>query len=373
MLYIHRKLLFTSSLILMGVFALMGSHAYAASVPSQSDSNVPDQYARATVTDISAEETDPTAPDGLRFHQQVHISIVDGVDNGNDVVVDYYANSSKQRLSVREEVVAVKVQGADGAQYQIADVYRLPQLWWLLALFFVLTLFFARGRGISSLLGLIVSIAILAVFVIPKILAGWNPLVVSLTGAILIALISIYLAHGFSKRTSVALLGTFITLVLSVALVALFVPFMKLFGIGTDDAAQLQVSNIDLRGLLMGGIIIGALGVLNDITTAQSAAVYELYDANPALKLKELYRKGLRIGREHITSLINTLALTYVGAAFPLLLLLTLYPKPLWVVLNSEDIMQEIIRTLIGGLTLMFAVPITTFLAAYFISKKKKV
>ena len=358
--------------ICISLVLILPLHAYAATSPSSS-SDVPDQYVKASVADIIVEETDPTAPDGLRFHQQLRITVLDGADARSDVVVDYYANTSKQRLSTGEEVVAVKVQGADGAQYQIADVYRLPQLWWLLGLFFVLTLFFARGRGISSLVGLIVSIAILAVFVIPKILAGWNPLGVSLSGAILIALISIYLAHGFSKRTSVALAGTLITLVLSVGLVALFVPFMKLFGIGTDEAAQLQVSNIDLRGLLMGGIIIGALGVLNDITTAQSAAIYELYDANPVLKMKELYKKGLRIGREHITSLINTLALTYVGAAFPLLLLLTLYPKPLWVVLNSEDIMQEIIRTLIGGLTLMFAVPITTFLAAYFISKKKKV
>ncbi|HYC80108.1 MAG TPA: YibE/F family protein, partial [Candidatus Binatia bacterium] len=129
---------------------------------------------------------------------------------------------------------------------------------------------------------------------------------------------------------------------------------------------------LNLRGLLLGGIILGVLGVLDDITTAQSAAVYEIRRANPALPFKELYSRGLSIGREHISSLVNTLFLAYAGASLPLFLFFTAgdHPQPFWVTLNSEFIAEELIRTLVGSVALMLAVPITTFLAAYYFSRR---
>jgi len=147
----------------------------------------------------------------------------------------------------------------------------------------------------------------------------------------------------------------------------------RLFGMGTEEAFYVQMGlleNIDLKGLLLGGIIIGALGVLDDVTTGQAAAVDEIHKANPTLPFIELYRRGLSVGREHITSLVNTLALAYIGAGLPLLLLFTTNTvQPLWVAMNAESIVEEIIRTLVGSTTLIFAVPITTALMAHILKR----
>ena len=225
--------------------------------------------------------------------------------------------------------------------------------------------------GLQSVLGLFVSILILAAFVVPQIIHGKNPLLISFIGAFLIACTALYLAHGFSKKTSIALASTLLTLLVSAILAIIFVHTASLFGLGSEEAMYLQIGqtqNINLRGLLLGGIIIGALGVLDDITTAQTAAIAEIYRHNPRLKFRDLYRSGLTIGREHIASLVNSLALAYVGASMPLLLLFTVNrTSPLWVILNSEFIAEEIVRTLVGSATLLFAVPISTFFAAWLI------
>jgi len=146
----------------------------------------------------------------------------------------------------------------------------------------------------------------------------------------------------------------------------------RLFGLGSEESLDLQygaLKNINLQGLLLAGIIIGALGVLDDITTAQTAAVAELKLANAKLSFDELYRRGMAVGKEHITSLVNTLALAYAGASLPMLLLFTVYQQPLWVTLNSEFVVEEVVRTVVGSLALTVAVPITTFLAAYWFSR----
>jgi uncharacterized membrane protein len=189
----------------------------------------------------------------------------------------------------------------------------------------------------------------------------------------MIAVISLYLAHGFSKRTSIAVASTVIAIVVSALLAILFVDLTKIAGLGSEEALYLQVANlgkINLKGLLLGGIIIGSLGVLDDITTAQTATVEEISAANNKLDFAELYRRGTSVGREHILSLINTLVLAYAGSSFPLFILIVRNTtEPLWVVLNSEPIVEEIVRTIVGSATLMFAVPISTVLAAYFYSR----
>ncbi|MEK9181053.1 MAG: YibE/F family protein, partial [Patescibacteria group bacterium] len=130
--------------------------------------------------------------------------------------------------------------------------------------------------------------------------------------------------------------------------------------------------NLDLRGLLLAGIIVGALGVLDDTTTVQAATVEELKQANPAFTFADLYRGGLSVGREHITSLVNTLVLAYLGSQLLIFILFYAGPnQPLWVTLNSEFIGEEIIRTLVGSATIILAVPITTLLAAWYFSRKQ--
>lgn len=211
----------------------------------------------------------------------------------------------------------------------------------------------------------------LARFVVPRILAGEHPLGVTLAGAVMIALTSIYLAHGANRRTTVALAGLLVTLAAAAGLAILFVSLARLSGAGSEEAVLLQVGHlagVNLRGLLLGGILLGALGVLDDITTAQAAAVEEISRANPSLGPTDLYRRGLSVGREHITALVNTLVLAYAGASLPLFLLFTINPdQPLWVTLNTEFVAEEIVRTLVGSIALVLAVPVTTLLAARFL------
>ena len=167
------------------------------------------------------------------------------------------------------------------------------------------------------------------------------------------------------------MVSTLITLTLSIGIALLTVSWAKLFGLGSEEAFYVQVgtfANLNLRGLLLGGIIIGILGVLDDITTAQAAAIEEIHRANPKLNFFELAKRGLSVAGEHIVSLVNTLALAYIGASFPLLLLFSQAYVPIWVALNSERVIEEIVRTLIGSSALVFAVPITTYLAAWFFS-----
>jgi hypothetical protein len=185
------------------------------------------------------------------------------------------------------------------------------------------------------------------------------------------------LMHPFpnaNHRTSIALASTLLALGFSVGLAAAFVRLASLFGTGSEAAFYLQYGGyqmLNLRGLLLGGIIVGTLGVLDDITTAQVATVEEISIADPRLSFAELYRRGLSVGREHIASLVNTLALAYAGASLPLFLIFSINKvQPIWVILNGEPVAEEFVRTLVGSSGLIIAVPISTWLAAYFFSRR---
>lgn len=283
------------------------------------------------------------------------------------------ANAETQALKEGESVVILKNQEFDQAYYYVTDKYRLPMIGLLLILFAAVAIFFTGWKGVASLIGLGFNILVITGFIIPNIIDGKNPLLIALIGGLFIAFVSLYFAHGFNKRTSIALGSTLITLVIAIGLSLLFVKLAKLSGTGTEEAYFLQFgdySNVSLQGLLLGGILIGALGVLDDVTTAQTAAIHELKRANPKYGFRELYHSGITIGKEHITSLINTLALAYAGSAMPVLLLFTLSQQPLWVILNSELVSEELIRTLVGSLSLILAVPITTALAAKYYQDK---
>lgn len=305
--------------------------------------------------------------------QTVQVRLTSGPQAGRELELEYGALSEAQQLHAGERVVILVPDTTEPDRVYVFEKDRRSALYLSIAAFLVLTVVFARGRGAAALVGLAFSIIVLAWFVVPRIMAGDNPLLVSLLGSLCIASVSIYLAHGFNRKTSVALAGTIITVVIAIGCAVLLVHLAKLFGMGSEEAYYLQlapINRINLRGLLLGGIIIGALGVLDDITTAQAAAVQEIARANPSLSRAELFRRGSVIGREHITSLVNTLVLAYAGASFPALLLFTIYQRPLWVVLNTEVIAEEIVRTLVGSIALMCAVPITTLLAAHFLRQQ---
>lgn len=337
------------------------------------------EISRAEVLEIKSEDLVEN-PHFSRILAVVQARILSGGEKGREVEVEYQDQLSRpelQKLRVGDQVVIGKISTPEETVYTVIDRYRIMPLVWMFILFIVCALLFGRTRGAMSLVGLAFSIIVLILFIAPNLLAGKNPLLVTMVGAGAIVLVSIFLAHGFRQRTVVAVIGTITTLLIAEGLAYGFVVAAHLLGKGTEDAFYLQqgfMGALDMRGLLLSGVIIGTLGVLDDITTAQSAVVEELLDANPNLGFKELFYKASSVGREHISSLINTLVLAYAGASLPLFLLLSMNSgQPLWVIINSEFMAEEILRALIGSMALIIAVPLTTSLAAWYFTRERNI
>jgi uncharacterized membrane protein len=250
-------------------------------------------------------------------------------------------------------------------QYQFADFQRRQTLLWLVIAFGIVVVALGGWRGAAALGGLIASVGVLLVFVLPAILDGHSPVMVAVVGAATIAFVALYTAHGFSRMTTVALIGTLAALILTALLSFLVVGIAEFTGFVTEESALLTLfDDIDVRGLLLAGIVLGAAGAIDDVTVTQASAVWELRAANPELTSAELFSRGLRIGRDHIASTVNTLLLAYAGAALPLLVLFVLSEQSLGTVANSEVVAVEIVRTLVGSIGLVAAVPFTTWMAA---------
>ncbi|MCA9388254.1 YibE/F family protein [Candidatus Berkelbacteria bacterium] len=335
---------------------------------------IPDpEHFRATVIKVDDAVSDQFGQS--KAYQAVRLKLESGSGKGEYVDLEHgllFELADEQKVTPGEQIVATKNYKIDGSVFwTITDKYRLNKAWWLVGIFVVLVIAVARFRGLMSLLGLVASFLILSIFIVPSIIAGRDPALVSLAGSIAIILISIYLSHGFNKQTTVAVVSTSLTLALAVAFSYLAVNWLGLSGVGSEDAYNLQIGlgAIDLKGLLLGGMIIGTLGVLDDITIGQTAIVAELYRANHKLSMGELVRRGLRVGQEHIASLVNTLVLAYAGASMAIFIFIAVSDLPIWVLLNSEFALEEITRALVGSSALILAVPITTWLAAQAVKK----
>jgi uncharacterized membrane protein len=251
-------------------------------------------------------------------------------------------------------------------QAYFVDFVRTPPLTWLLGAFVALSILISGWKGVRSLLAMALSLAVILAYLLPRILQGDDPVTISVTGAFVILASTLYLVYGWTLKTHAAVLGTLAALVLTGLLAAFFVTFTRLTGFGSEEAmflSQQSATPINLRGLVLSGILIGALGVLDDLVITQASAVFELYSLNPRATFGELFRRGMRIGQDHVAATVNTLVLAYAGAALPLLLLVSLSGEQ-WVnFLNREFVTEEVVRTLVGSLGLMSAVPLTTGLA----------
>ncbi len=302
------------------------------------------------------------------------VRMTDGPASGRTVRLIVPIEPSTPRFTAGDQVVLAYNGGdvADPSSYVLKDFQRGLPLLLLAGLFALAVIVLGRWQGVAALVALALSFVVLALFVLPAILAGENPLLVAIAGAGLIMFIALYLTHGLSARTSVAVLGTLASLALIGLLSVLFSAASSLTGLD-DSTASLIGSlghGIDARGLLLAGVVIGALGVLDDITVTQTSAVWELRRANPSLSWRELYAAGLRIGRDHVGSAVNTLVMAYAGAALPVLLVSAISGVGLGSVLGSQDIAQEIVRTLAGSVGIVAAVPVTTVLAALIASRE---
>ncbi len=275
---------------------------------------------------------------------------------------------STPRFTVGDHVVLAYTGGnpSEAESYQIQDFQRGTSMLWLVALFAAAVLLLGRWRGLASLAALGFSFLVLAVYLFPAILTGASPVIVGVLAASVIMFGVLYLTHGVSAQTSSAVLGTVLSLGLIGVLGTVFSAATQLTGLDDDTGKLIGFlgHGIDTRGLLLAGMVIGALGVLDDVTVTQTSAVWELRRANPELGARALYTAALRIGRDHVSSAVNTLALAYTGAVLPLLLIFSLSGQGFGTMITTQDIAQEVVRTLVGSIGLVAAVPVTTAIAA---------
>lgn len=336
------------------------------------------EYEKGVVSEVVFEQVDEVQ-NSQSIAQQLKVVLSNSGKAGEVVTVDntqILDKAGSVHYKVGDKVVLGLIPTEFADQYVILDRDRLSGIYIVIALFLVLALIVGLRRGLTSLIGLVITGCVLLFFISPQILLGKDPFLVALVGAGAIVLVSMFISHGFNKRIQVSAISTIMSLVVTALIAYSFVYIAQLFGFGQSDAFLLEtgyLGSINLRGVLLAGIVISVLGVLDDVTTAQTAAVEELHKTDPSLSIKSLYQKGLSIGREHIASLINTLILVYAGAALPLFLLLTMQKsQPFWVLLNSEFIAEELVRSLVGSITLILAVPLSTLLAAYIYTYKSK-
>jgi len=279
---------------------------------------------------------------------------------GDEALVDFtYDNDDLEILSVRP---------ADPqTMYQFADFDRRMVLIVVAVAFAAVVVALGGWRGATALIGLVVSVAILLMFVLPAILDGRSPVLVAVFGSAAIAYVAMYLAHGINRMTTIALVGMTAALVLTALLSAMVVAAARFTGFAVEETSLLTFfDGIDVSGLLLAGIVLGAAGALDDVTITQASTVWELQEANPSLDRKGRFRGALKVGRDHIASMVNTLLLAYAGASLPLLVLFVLAHQSLGTIANSEVVAVEIVRTLVGSIGLVAAVPLTTWLAARF-------
>lgn len=254
-----------------------------------------------------------------------------------------------------------------GNTYTFLDMDRTTTIWLWLGAAVLLIILVGMTRGVLSLIGLGITLAAVMGFLVPALLRGGDPVALAITAGAAILFPVLFLVHGINWKSASALAGTLTTMVLAAGLANLAISTSQLRGLGNEDnlLIQLYLPDVSVTGLLLAGFIIGALGVLNDVTIAQASTVQELYEAAPRSRPMEVFRSAMRVGRDHIASMVYTLVLAYLGTALPLSILLSVSDRPLMQSLTSDVVDTELLRSTIGAVALVLAVPITTLIAAY--------
>lgn len=299
--------------------------------------------------------------------ERLRVKIIEGEATDQTAVIDagdLFPESASHDFVAGDRIV---VRQDENGELQFVERYRLPAVYGLLVVFCLLCVVIGGKRGFYGLLGLLSTITVIGVLLVPQIHAGQSIYLIGWIALALIGSLSVLIAHGFHKTTLIALSGIGLTLSIASVFAWGSTHLAAVFGLGTETPLQVflfGLTDVDFRGLFLIGTLLGALGVLDDVTTAQATVVAELKKANPLLSAGELYRGASAVGKEHIVSMINTLFLAYAGVSLPLLLLFYADPMPLWAFLNSEMMAEEIIRTVVGSSAILFSVPLTSWIAA---------
>jgi uncharacterized membrane protein len=346
--------------VLAGAVALWPHGPLARPAGTEDDQT---RLVRATLTRVETnpcEQAEPGAPGSTCIRVEARLT------GGEQVRFETTDPTGGTFRAGQRVQLAVLEQPGQPPFYNIRDLERGRPMLLLVALFVAAVVAFGRWQGIRSLVGLGLSFLVIIVFVVPAILRGRSPVPVALVGAMAIMLVSLYLAHGTGRKTTAAVVGTALALGLTAGLAAAFVGVAALTGLASEDAlnASFAVGGLSLRGLLLAGIILGGLGVLDDVTVSQASLVFELRRADPDAGFGELVAGALAVGRDHVAATVNTLFLAYVGASLPLLVLFVTSGDSFGTVATAEAVAVEVVRTLCGSIGLIAAVPLTTVLAA---------
>jgi uncharacterized membrane protein len=310
-------------------------------------------------------------------YQKLELKLTNGFNQGKTVIIEnghqplanvvVYKEGDRVIVSMGEDLEGKEI-------YTIVDYVRKDGLVLLTIIFVALTLIVARLKGLMSILSMVFTFGVVFVYILPQLSLGKNPMLVAVLASVIIIPISFYMAHGVSQKTTVAVVSSLLSLGITAGLSLLFIRLGRLTGLASEEAGMLLIQrsgDFDMKGLLLSGIIIGALGVLDDITVAQAGVVNELIKSGEKTNKVKIYKQAMNVGRDHISSMVNTLVLAYAGASMPLLLIFVDNPHPWGEIINYEFLAEEIIRTMVGSIGLILAVPITTAIAVNWIKKEK--
>lgn len=349
------------------LFLLLAIPAYA------QNTSQPGVIERAEVIEVISEEETSPLEDFANietFVQVLSLKIIDGEDAGKEITLENdYVKFQKGDVIFLEKYIDNGVEA-----YTIKERDRQMPIYILLLIFALTILIFGGKQGLRSIISLVGGFLVIIYLLLPLLLKGYSPILISITFATIILFIAIFFTHGFNRESLVAFMGTILAVVLTGLLAFFSVSIMRLTGFESEESLFLSMGNavkLNFHGLLLGGILIGVLGILDDIAVTQAAVVSEIYQSANTLTKKEVYKKAMRVGREHVSALVNTLVLAYAGASLPLLLLISKSDYPLRLITSQELFSVEIVRTIVGSIGLVLTVPITTLLAVYLLKDYK--
>lgn len=325
------------------------------------------EQVRAEVVEVVDEyERAITGTEATATVQEVRVKLLEGARVGEVVRLE----SELVSLRASDHIVVNHTITIGGDEYYTyADFERRPTLIFIALVFVLMLLAFSGWQGVRALLSLGGSIAGIFCLLVPALLAGWDPVIASVGIAGGVLALVFFGTHGFTLRSKIAFFGTFGAVIVTGVIASVSSHLMRLTGFSSDASVYLNFATngqLDLAGLLLGSIIIGILGVLDDVSITQASVVEQLKHANPALHFRDLYQRAIKVGRDHIGSLVNTLALAYVGVSLPLILLYAQTDSPIWQTLNQEVVAAELLRIIVGSIGLILAVPATTLVAAWY-------
>ncbi|MEK7461995.1 MAG: YibE/F family protein [Patescibacteria group bacterium] len=318
---------------------------------------------------VSSEEREVTGTDTTTSVQEVRVLLEEGEKKGEVVPMTV----EMIKLEVDDKVFVNRVVTINGDEYITFSTYeRRPMLLGIFALFVAMLLCISKWQGVRALLSLAISVAAIIFVLVPALLAGYDPALTTLGIAAIILAFALFGTHGFNARSTISFIGTFSAVLITCVLSYVCVRGMRLTGFSDDASVYLNFAtngSLDLAGLLLGGIIIGILGILDDVAVTQASVVAQLKAANPLFNFKELYTRAIAVGRDHIGSIVNTLALAYVGVSLPLILLYAKAGSNMSAIFNQEVVAAELTRIIVGSIGLIMAVPATTAAAAWYYQK----